>query len=138
MRIDWNVPINMDDGVVLRADVFRPVSDGNYPVILSYGPYAKGLAFQDGYPNQWERMVDQHADVATGSSNSYQNWEVVDPEKWTRDGYACVRVDSRGCGCSPGYIDHFSPRETEDFYNCVEWAGTQPWSNGRVGLNGIS
>jgi uncharacterized protein len=49
-----------------------------------------------------------------------------------------VRVDSRGCGCSPGYIDHFSPRETADFYDCIEWAGGRPWSNGKVGLNGIS
>jgi predicted acyl esterase len=138
MRIDWNVPITMDDGIVLRADVFRPIAGENYPVILSYGPYAKGLAFQDGYANQWQRMIDKHADVAAGSSNRYQNWEVVDPEKWTRDGYACVRVDSRGCGCSPGHIDHFSPRETKDFYDCIEWAGTQRWSNGRVGLNGIS
>ena len=51
MRIDWDVPIRMDDGVVLRADVFRPdarPSEGKHPVILSYGPYAKGLAFQDG------------------------------------------------------------------------------------------
>jgi hypothetical protein len=54
------------------------------------------------------------------------------------EGYVCVRVDSRGCGCSPGYIDHFSPRETKDFYNCIEWGGTQPWSNGKVGLSGIS
>ncbi|MGH9807481.1 MAG: hypothetical protein ACRD9W_09520, partial [Terriglobia bacterium] len=29
----------------------------------------------------------------------YQNWEVVDPEKWVRDGYAIVRVDSRGATC---------------------------------------
>ena len=43
-----------------------------------------------------------------------------------------------GVGCSPGYIDHFSPRETRDFYNCIEWAGIQPWSNGKIGLNGIS
>ena len=138
MHIDCNVPIPMDDGLVLYADVFRPMSDGKYPVILSYGPYAKGLAFQDGYPNQWQRMTEQHPDVAAGSTNKYQNWEVVDPEKWTRNGYVCMRVDSRGCGCSPGYIDHFSPRETEDFYQCIEWAGTQSWSNGKVGLNGIS
>jgi len=138
MRIDWNVPIEMDDGIVLGADVFRPISEGRYPVILSYGPYAKGLAFQDGYPNQWQLMTAQHPDVAAGSSNKYQNWEVVDPEKWVPNGYVCVRIDSRGCGCSPGYIDHFSPRETRDFYNCIEWAGTRPWSNGKVGLNGIS
>jgi hypothetical protein len=138
MRIDWDVPITMDDGLVLRADVFRPVKDGQYPVILSYGPYAKNLAFQDGYPSAWQRMVDKHPDVTAGSSNLYQSWEVVDPEKWVPHDYVCVRVDSRGAGCSPGFIDHFSPRETKDFYNSIEWAGVQPWSNGKVGLNGIS
>ena len=40
MRVDWDVPIAMDDGLVLRRDVFRPVKPGTYPVILSYGPYA--------------------------------------------------------------------------------------------------
>ena len=138
MRIDWDVPIAMDDGVVLRADVFLPQAPGRYPVILSYGPYAKGLAFQDGYPSAWQRMVAEHPDVAHGSSNLYQSWEVVDPEKWVPEGYACVRVDSRGAGRSPGFIDHFSPRETKDFYDCIEWAGVQPWSNGKVGLSGIS
>jgi hypothetical protein len=138
MRIDWNVPITMDDGLVLRADVFRPVPEGRYPVILSYGPYAKGLAFQDGYPNQWQRMVAEHPDVAAGSTNKYQSWEVVDPEKWVPEGYVCVRVDSRGCGGSPGFIDHFSPRETSDLYDSIEWAAREPWSSGKVGLNGIS
>jgi predicted acyl esterase len=138
MQIDWDVPIRMEDGLVLRADVFRPTGGGRHPVILTYGPYAKGLAFQDGYPSAWQRMVLEHPDVAHGSTNLYQSWEVVDPEKWVPDGYACVRVDSRGAGRSPGFIDHFSPRETKDFYNCIEWAGVQPWSSGKVGLNGIS
>jgi hypothetical protein len=138
MRIDWDVEIRMDDGLVLKADVFRPTRDGRWPVILTYGPYAKGLAFQDGYPSAWQRMAEKHPDVTAGSSNVYQSWEVVDPEKWVPHDYACVRVDSRGCGVSPGYIDHFSPRETKDFHDCIEWAGTQPWSNGKVGLNGIS
>jgi hypothetical protein len=127
----------MDDGVVLRADVYRP-DDGQHPVLVSYGPYAKGLAFQVGYPDQWNRMVEGHPDVAAGSSNRYQNWEVVDPEKWVPEGYVCVRVDSRGTGRSPGFVDHFSPRETQDFYDCIEWAAGQPWSTGKVGLNGVS
>jgi predicted acyl esterase len=138
MRIDWDVEIVMDDGVVLRADVFRPDDEGRYPVLLTYGPYAKGLAFQDGYPSAWNRMVLEHADVAYGSTNRHQSWEVVDPEKWVPHGYICVRVDSRGTGRSPGHIDHFSPRETADFYACVEWAGVQPWSTGKVGLSGVS
>ncbi|HEX6300408.1 MAG TPA: CocE/NonD family hydrolase [Acidimicrobiia bacterium] len=138
MHIEWDAPIEMDDGVVLRADLFRPEPAGRYPAILSYGPYAKGLAFQEGYPDQWRLMTSQHPDVEAGSSNRYQNWEVVDPEKWVPDGYVVVRVDSRGTGRSPGYVDVFSPRETDDLVACIEWAGTQPWSNGKVGLNGIS
>lgn len=138
MHIDWDVPITMDDGLVLRADVYRPTDEGRYPVLLSYGPYAKGLAFQEGYPSAWQRMVDEHPDVAAGSTNKYQNWEVADPEKWVPDGYACVRVDSRGTGRSPGYVDHFSPRETQDFYDCIEWSAEQPWCDGKVALSGIS
>jgi uncharacterized protein len=138
MRIDWDVAVLMDDGAMVRCDVFRPVGDGRYPAMLSYGPYAKGLAFQDGYPSAWERMASRHPDVSAGSSNAYQSWEVVDPEKWVPHDYACVRFDSRGCGTSPGFIDHFSPRETRDLYGCIEWAAAQPWCNGKVGLSGIS
>ena len=54
------------------------------------------------------------------------------------DGYACVRVDSRGAGRSPGYLDHNNARENRDFYDCIEWAAAQPWCSGKVGLNGIS
>jgi uncharacterized protein len=138
MLIEWDAAIVMDDGVVMRADIFRPKGEGRWPVLLTYGPYAKGLAFQKGYPSAWQAMVANHPDVAYGSTNKYQNWEVVDPEKWVPHGYVCVRVDSRGTGRSPGFVDHFSPRETRDFYQCIEWAGVQPWSNGKVGLNGIS
>jgi uncharacterized protein len=54
------------------------------------------------------------------------------------DGYVCLRIDSRGAGRSPGELDVWSPRETMDLYQCIEWAGVQPWSNGKVGINGIS
>ena len=138
MRIEWDVPIRMDDGVTLRADVFRPVADSRYPVIMTHGPYAKGLAFQEGFAGMWASLSTKHPEILAGSSNKYQNWETADPEKWVADGYVCVRVDSRGAGRSPGYLDIFSPRETRDYYNCIEWAGIQPWSNGKVGLLGIS
>ncbi|MEW6444105.1 MAG: CocE/NonD family hydrolase [bacterium] len=136
--MDWQVPIRMEDGIVLRADVFRPIREGRYPVILTYGPYAKGAAFQEVYPVQWELMVAEFPEVARGSTCKYQNWEVVDPEKWVPDGYSVVRVDSRGSGWSPGLLDVFSPRETKDLRDCIEWAAAQSWSNGKVGLCGIS
>ena len=138
MQIDWDVPVAMDDGVVLRADVFRPPGDEKVPVILSYGPYAKGLSFQQGYKSQWSRLIAAAPEVLQGSSNKYQNWELVDPEKWVPDGYAIVRVDSRGAGRSPGFLDVWSAREAQDLHDCVEWAGVQPWSSGKVGINGIS
>lgn len=138
MRIDWNVPIAMDDGIVLRADVFRPIREGRYPVLMTYGPYAKGLSFADGYPAQWTKLISDHPDVAQGTSTRYANWETADPERWVPDDYVVIRVDSRGAGMSPGFIDPFSERETRDYYACIEWAGVQTWSSGKVGLLGVS
>src|SRR3990170_2738014 len=120
MIVEWDVAIEMDDGLLLRADIFRPMGDGRHPVIMTHGPYAKGLAWQDGYPTVWAQLSSEHPEAVAGSSNLYQNWETVDPETWVPDGYACVRVDSRGAGRSPGRLDVWSPRETRDFYDCIE------------------
>ena len=138
MRIDWDVPIPMDDGVVLRADVYRPIAGERHPALMNYGPYAKGLPFQVGYAAQWQALERDHPDILEGSSGKYQTWEAADPEKWVPDGYACVRVDLRGAGRSEGSIDCFGPRETQDYYECIEWAGRQPWCTGKVGLCGVS
>lgn len=138
MRIDWDAPIQMDDGVTLRADVFRPDRPGRFPVIVTYGPYAKGLHFEDGYPASWRALVRDHPEVASGTSTKYANWEVVDPEKWVPDGYVCIRIDSRGAGRSEGRVDPWSPREALDYHDCIEWAAAQPWSSGNVGISGVS
>ena len=139
MCIDWQVPVEMPDGAVLRADVYRPPAEGRYPVILSHGVYAKGLPFNgDIYRMQWGKLVEKDPSVLEGSTNAYQSWEVTDPERWVPHGYVVVRVDSRGAGCSPGRLDPRSPKEFEDVCDSVEWAGVQPWSNGKVGIMGIS
>ena len=137
MIIDRDVPIQMDDGLVLRADVYRP-EGGVHPVLVTYGPYGKGVPWREAYPLQWKFMTTKHPDMLPGSSREYMVWETPDPEIWVPWGYACVRVDSRGCGRSPGKIEIFSPRENRDFYECIEWAATQPWCTGKVGLSGIS
>lgn len=138
MKIDWDVPIKMDDGLEMRADIFRPIQDGKYPVIITYGPYAKYLHFEQIYKTCWDKMIETFPEVGSGTSNEFQSWEVVDPEKWVPDNYVIIRVDSRGCGRSPGHVELWSPRETQDFAICIDWAGVQPWSNGKVGINGIS
>ena len=115
MRIDWDVPVPMSDGAVLRADVFRPDDDGAHPVLMTLGPYGKGLAFQEGFAGMWQRLVTVYPDAVSGTTNRYQVWETVDPEKWVPDGYACVRVDSRGAGRPAGLLDMLSPQEACDY-----------------------
>lgn len=137
MRITWHQPIPMDDGIVLRADVFQPIEDGRYPVILTYGLYAKGLSYQEGYPHQWQKMVEDHPEILEGSTNKYQNWEVTDPERWVPHGYAVIRVDSRGAGWSPGFMQPNSLREFEDLYQCIEWAGSRTGAVARSECSGF-
>ena len=114
MRIEWDVEIPMDDGAFVRADIFRPFKEGRYPVVLSYGPYGKGLDFKEGYTTAYEILERDYPDSLQNTTAKYMNWEVVDPEKWVPDGYICIRVDSRGAGRSPGFIDVHGPRETQD------------------------
>ena len=139
MRIDWDVPITMEDGLVLRADMYRPLDDNvKYPVILTYGPYGKGLAFQDGYKAAWDHMVENYPDVAAGSSNKYQNWETVDPEKWVPEGYVCVRVDSRGAGARRATSTTIRRAKPRISTTASSGAPCSPGRDGKVGLNGIS
>jgi putative CocE/NonD family hydrolase len=139
MIIERDVAIPSDD-ITLRADVFRPKDSNSNPapVIMTMGPYGKGVEYKTGYPPQWKWLITTYPDVLPGSTWSFMTWETVDPETWVPWGYIVIRVDSRGAGRSPGYLDIFSPREVKDYYNAIEWAGTQEWSNGKVGLNGIS
>ena len=139
MRFDKDVAIPTSDGTVLRANVFRPDAEGRFPVILVHGPYGKDVHFQDAFSRQWTRLLQIYPGLCeNGTSGAYLRWEAVDPERWTPDGFVCVHVDSRGTGASPGYVDPFAPREVRDHAEAIEWAAVQGWSNGRVGLLGIS
>jgi predicted acyl esterase len=134
-----DVGIPMADGTVLRANVFRPPAPGRYPVVMAMGAYGKDVHFEDAFNPQWKVLKQIYPGLdSEGSTGRYLRWEVVDPERWVPDGFVVIQVDSRGTGCSPGYLDPFGPVETRDFYECIEWAGTQPWSNGKVGLIGVS
>jgi uncharacterized protein len=97
MQIDWDVPVVMKDGAILRADIFRPAASGRYPVIMSHGVYGKGLPierFRQRLLAQRERHpLLKHddltgadlADAFSGSTGAdiaddgYRVWEVVDP-----------------------------------------------------------
>lgn len=138
MRVEWHVPIVARDGLIMRADVFRPLDEARYPAIVTYGGYAKGLHFADGYPLQWRELIREYPEVLEHSSGNHLNWETPDPERFVPRGYVVVRVDSRGIGWTPGYLNYYNPQETEDLLDCIAWAGTRSWCNGKVGLSGIS
>ena len=98
------------DGVKLAANVFLPAGAGPFPVVLSRTPYLKD---------------------ALGELSGYTAKKYVDA------GYAFVMQDVRGKGHSEGFYEAFVP-DMEDGYDTVEWAATQPWSNGRIGMVGAS
>ncbi len=139
MTVEKDVPIPMDDGLTLRANVFRPAAEGRFPVVMAQGVYGKDTHFQDAFTAQYEKLLTLYPGLcAGGSTGRYLRWETVDPERWVPEGFVVIQVDSRGTGSSPGFLDPRSPREIRDYSECIEWAGTQGWSNGRVGLIGIS
>jgi hypothetical protein len=53
------------------ADVFLPLQVGAFPVLMSYGPYAKGLAFQEGFTQAWELMAKETPDRVVGPTNGW-------------------------------------------------------------------
>ncbi len=150
LLFEKDVAVPVGDGNVLRANVFRPEAPGTYPVVMAQGIYGKDVHFADAFKPQWTRLLQLYpglcdADVddasqPTGarSSGRYLRWETVDPERWVPDGYVVIQVDARGTGKSPGFLDPYSPREIQDYYDAIEWAASQPWSNGKVGLIGVS
>ena len=124
-----DVAIAMRDGLELRGNVYRPSTSGTYPVLLTVGPYGKDIHFRDFNPKAYAEIAEQ---------GPYMNWETPNPDWWVAQGYVVIRVDQRGIGASPGRLDPFSPQEAKDFYDAIEWAAEQPWSNGKIGLHGIS
>ncbi|MFM9972836.1 MAG: CocE/NonD family hydrolase [Burkholderiales bacterium] len=136
--LDHDVKVPMRDGSSIMANVFRPQKPGTYPVLMTFGPYGKDIHFSENSPGPWEDLTRNHPEVFEESSGKYMAFETPDPEAWVPHGYVVIRVDSRGAAKSPGKLDANSPAEFQDFYDAIEWAGVQPWSNGKVGLIGIS
>ena len=129
LAVDKDVSIPLRDGEAVVADVFRPAEAGTFPVIITLGPYPKDVHFSQWNPVAWEGVPER---------GPYMHWETVNPEWWVPLGYVVIRCDTRGTGKSPGMPRLLSRAEAEDFYDAVEWAGTQPWSSGKVAVMGIS
>lgn len=138
MRVETNVSVPMRDGAVLRANVYRPEAAGKFPVLMTFGPYGKDVPLRQFMQEAWDRLNETYPEILAASSCKHLVFERPDPELWIPDGYVLINVDSRGAGKSPGKLDPNSPAEFRDFFDAIEWAGAQEFSNGKVGLLGIS
>ena len=137
--VERDVEVTMRDGTILRVNVFRPQDADNHPVIMSAHPYEKDKLPKKGLfgyrPLIQYRLLRQPTSV---SFSEFTAWESPDPAFWVPRGYVVVNIDLRGFGKSEGKGNLLSDQEANDYYDVIEWAGTQPWSNGKVGLNGVS
>lgn len=140
MLFDHDVPVTMTDGLKLRVNIYRPEKPGHYPVLMLMGPYGKDTSMADApaYKASWAKLIAKYPDLCKQSSCRYIRFEAPDPERWVANGYIVIHADVRGAGASPGVLDPFSPRETEDYATLITWAAHQPWSSGKVGLLGTS
>jgi hypothetical protein len=109
MLIERDVVMATRDGVVLRADVYRPESRGRFPVLLSRLPYDKSQRRRPG-----------------------------DIDVFVERGYVVIMQDTRGRFTSGGDEYYPLVWEAQDGYDAVEWAAGLPYSDGRVGTMGQS
>jgi len=140
MIIEHNVAVTMSDGLALRVNIYRPDRPGRFPVVMLHGPYGKDTpdAEAPAYQEAWKKLLIKNPELCKTSSCRFIRWEAPDPERWVPDGYVILHADSRGSNASPGLLDPFAPRHTDDYATLISWAAHQPWSTGKVGLLGIS
>ena len=110
IAVDFDVPTKLRDGTTLRANVYRPLGEGKWPVLLTRLPYGK--------------------DLPLGGA-------ILDPVQVARRGYVVIVQDTRGRFTSEGEWDPMR-REAEDGYDTIEWAAQLPYGTGDVGMYGAS
>ncbi|MFV0434435.1 MAG: CocE/NonD family hydrolase [Leucobacter sp.] len=137
---DEDIAVRMRDGVRLRLNLFRPSeATERLPVLLSAHPYGKDVTARRARwgwkPNPQFRIMNQPEPLRISDQTS---WEAPDPVWWAQQGYAVINLDTRGGGHSEGRGDLFSDQEAGDIAEVIAWAAAQPWSNGRVGMLGVS
>ena len=136
-----DVKVPLRDGSFLYADVFRPAADDRYPVVMNLGVYGKAFEHDcicDEADALHKEILEDRYFSGNPDGLQYENHETVNSAQWVPNGYVTIRVDGRGVGKSPGVQAPLGRQEAEDYYDAIEWAAAQSWSNGNVGLWGMS
>src|SRR4029077_4641552 len=110
-------PVPLRGGGQLLSDVYRPDAEGAFPVLIAVSPY----------PRQIQDLGAPTAIIEAGNSKFFVS-----------RGYVHVIANLRGTGGSTGEWGFFDDQVREDLYDLVEWAAAQPWSDGNIGMIGIS
>ncbi|MFE3227283.1 CocE/NonD family hydrolase [Nocardia sp. NPDC059228] len=160
VHIDWDVPIAMSDGTVLKANVYRPMdADGHIvdtplPTVVNLTPYTKLVSMIADSALSIPGLSDvlsnflQGFDLSGVGLGGLSDLVKVVPggaarvftadRKLVQSGYTQVVADVRGTGFSEGVWQVFQEREQLDSVEVINWAAQQPWSDGKVGMSGIS
>jgi predicted acyl esterase len=128
--LTFEVPSNVagavgQDAINIYVEVTKPKAEGNYPVILEASPYHG--------PNGDRKGTRIFPDPVDEAGNKIGLTGYFAPR-----GYAVVMMDLRGTGRSEGCLDHLGAKDAADMKTVIEWAASQEWSNGRVGMTGHS
>ncbi len=160
IHIDWDVPITMSDGTVLKGNVYRPADaaghpvDTRTPVVVNMTPYTKLVSNLADHANSIPGLSDALLNLlrqidlggtplsgVTDLTKAFGGGELrnfaVD-RQLIKSGYTQIVVDVRGTGFSQGEWDMLRQREQQDTVEVIDWAARQSWSDGKVGMNGLS
>jgi predicted acyl esterase len=131
--IERNLSVPLRDGVKIFVDVYRPAGaagERDLPLLLGWSPYGKhGLTNQVFWPA---------SGVRPAWLSNLTAFEAPDPVYWGERGYAVAFADPRGAWQSGGDFHHNGPQEGQDCYDAIQWLAEQSWSNGKVGMTGVS
>ncbi|KAI2884795.1 hypothetical protein CBS76997_10652 [Aspergillus niger] len=133
MLFEHNQEFSLRDGVKVRADIFRPVTNESVPALVMWSPYGKS--------STGPLTLDSaalHAGVPPSRLSGFQSFEGFDPAEWVQRGYAIVNVDARGSGDSEGDIRYWGSGEGRDGYDVIEQIAELSWCTGKVGTAGNS
>ena len=117
IKFEFDVKIPMRDGIKLNANISRPKANGRFPIVVNFTPYG-----------------------------TISDWILSDAKYFAPRGYVHVGVDCRGRYGSEGkaYLywhtdwQRTGGFEGQDVYDALSWLGQQPWSSGKIGMEGPS
>lgn len=127
-----DVPVTLRDGTVIYVDIFRPNDNERHPSIMAWSPYGKEIG------GQHLDDVPFRSGVPLDATSGLEKFEAPDPAFWVKYGYVIINPDSRGAFNSEGNLIYWGSQMARDGYDTIEWAATQKWSNGKVGMSGNS